>query len=54
MIAETPALRTFEEDILNRSWQDWLAANLSFGKPLQRYEGMLTLYTNTPTNFPSS
>ena len=47
MITETPALWTFEEDILNRSWQDWLAAHLSFGKPLHRYEGMLTLYTNT-------
>ena len=47
MIAQTPALWTFEEDILNRSWQDWLVAHLSFGKPLHRYEGMLTLYTNT-------
>ncbi|MDQ2721542.1 MAG: hypothetical protein M3Z26_17535 [Bacteroidota bacterium] len=47
MIAQTPALWTFEEDILNRSWLDWLAAHMSLGKPLHKYEGMLTLYTNT-------
>ncbi|MEO9021899.1 MAG: hypothetical protein ABI237_04240 [Ginsengibacter sp.] len=47
MIAQAPALWTFEEDILNRSWRDWLAAHLSFGKPLHRYESILTLYTNT-------
>lgn len=47
MIAQTPALWTFEEDILNRSWLDWLDAHFSLGKPLHRYEGMLTLYANT-------
>lgn len=47
MIAQSPALWSFEEDILNRSWRDWLVAHLSLGKPLHRYEGMLTLYTNT-------
>lgn len=47
MIAQTPALWTFEKDILNRSWEDWVVAHLSFGKPLHRYEGMLTLYTDT-------
>ena len=47
MIAQTPALWTFEEDILNRSWLDWLDAHFSFGKPLHKYEGMLTLYAYT-------
>ena len=47
MIAQSPALWSFEEDILNRSWRDWLVAHLSLGKPLHRYQGMLTLYTNT-------
>jgi hypothetical protein len=47
MIAQSPALWTFEDDILNRSWLDWLTAHLSLGKPLHRYEGMLTLYANT-------
>jgi hypothetical protein len=47
MIAQSPALWTFEEDILNRSWLDWLTAHLSLGKPLHRYEGTLTLYANT-------
>ncbi|MEO8821726.1 MAG: hypothetical protein ABI374_12835 [Ginsengibacter sp.] len=47
MMAQTPALWSFEEDILNRSWEDWLVAHLSFGKPLHRYEGVLTIYTNT-------
>lgn len=47
MIAQASALWTFEEDIINRSWQDWIAAHLSFGKPLHRFEGTLSLYTNT-------
>jgi hypothetical protein len=47
MIAQAPALWTFEEDILNRSWKDWLFAQISFGKPLHRYEGFLTLSVNT-------
>ncbi|MGN6343266.1 MAG: hypothetical protein ACTHML_19970 [Ginsengibacter sp.] len=46
MIAQAPALWTFEEDILNRSWKDWLLAHISFGKPLHRYEGVLTITTN--------
>jgi len=46
MISQTPALWAFEEDSLSRSWMDWLAAHVSFGKPLPRYEGILTLRNN--------
>lgn len=47
MITQAPALWAFEEDILNRSWKDWLLAHMSLGKPLHRYEGILTITTNT-------
>lgn len=47
MISQTQILWAFEEDILNRSWLDWLAAHTSFGKPLHRYEGLLTIYNNS-------
>lgn len=46
MISQTPSLWAFEEDILSRSWLDWLAAHISFGKPLHRYEGTLTVHNN--------
>ena len=46
MISQSPALWAFEEDILSRSWLDWLAAHISFGKPLHRYEGTLTVHDN--------
>lgn len=47
MISQTPALWAFEEDILSRSWMDWLAAHISFGKPLHRYQGMLTIQNSS-------
>lgn len=40
---ETTTLWAFEEDILTRSWLDWLKAHTSFLKPLHRYEGCLTI-----------
>lgn len=43
MIAQAPALWAFEEDIVNRTWLDWLSAHYSFGKPLHRYEGQITI-----------
>ena len=47
MIAQSPALWIFEEDILNRSGLEWLSAHISFGKPLHKYEGTITIYANT-------
>jgi hypothetical protein len=46
MITEAPALWAFEEDILSRSWLEWLTAHTSFLKPLHRYEGVLTIHAN--------
>lgn len=43
MTTETTSLWTFEEDILTRSWLDWLTAHTSFLKPLHRYEGQLSI-----------
>lgn len=43
MTTETTALWAFEEDILSRSWLDWLTAHTSFLKPLHRYEGQLVI-----------
>ena len=40
---ETTTLWAFEEDILTRSWLEWLEAHTSFLKPLHRYEGQLTI-----------
>jgi hypothetical protein len=40
---ETTTLWAFEEDILKRSWLEWLEAHTSFLKPLHRYEGQLTI-----------
>lgn len=47
MIAQSPALWIFEEDILNRSGLEWLSAHISFGKPLHRYEGTITINENS-------
>ncbi len=44
---QTPALIAFDEDIKSRSWSDWLLAHVSFGKPLYRYEGVLSADYNT-------
>ena len=44
---EISTLWAFEEDIQSRSWSDWLKAHTSFLKPLHRYEGILTVYTNS-------
>lgn len=46
MISQTTALWAFEEDILSRSWLGRLAAHISLGKPLHRYEGRLTVHDN--------
>lgn len=46
---EANTLLAFEEDILNRSWQDWVKAHTSFQKPLHRYEGHLNLYADRLT-----
>ena len=46
MISQIPSLWAFEEDILSRSWVDWLVAHVSLGKPLHRFEGMLTVHDN--------
>jgi hypothetical protein len=40
---ETTALWAFEEDILSRSWGDWMEAHTSFLKPLHRYEGQMSI-----------
>jgi hypothetical protein len=44
---EISTLWAFEEDIQSRSWLDWLKAHTSFLKPLHRFEGMMTVYTNS-------
>lgn len=46
MIVQAPVLWGFEEDIINRSWLQWLSAHISFGKPLHRYEGILKIHAN--------
>jgi hypothetical protein len=43
MIFETTTLWSFEEDILTRSWGDWMQAHTSFLKPLHRYEGQMNV-----------
>ena len=45
MIKENTLL-AFEEDIKNRSINDWIKAHTSGFKPLHRYEGMLELSEN--------
>lgn len=47
MIAQAPALWIFAEDIQNRSWIEWLRAHISFGKPLHRFDGIVTLNATT-------
>lgn len=47
MVSQSLALWAFEEDILSRSWLDWFAAHISFGKPLHRYEGVLSVQNNS-------
>jgi hypothetical protein len=46
MTIQTPALWAFEEDILTRSWLDWLTAHTSFLKPLHRYEGLMSILSD--------
>jgi hypothetical protein len=41
---DTVTLWAFEEDILSRSWLDWISAHISFGMPLHRYEGQLNIF----------
>ena len=43
MIAPAKVFWAFEEDILNRSWLEWLCAHISFSNPLHRYKGELTI-----------
>jgi len=43
---ETSVLWAFEEDILSRNWLDWLTAHTSFLKPLHRYEGVMTIFSD--------
>lgn len=40
---EPITLWAFEEDILSRSWLDWITAHISLGMPLHRYEGQLNV-----------
>jgi len=40
---ESSTLWAFEEDILTRSWLDWLTAHTLLLKPLHRYEGKLNI-----------
>jgi hypothetical protein len=47
MIAQSPALWIFEDDVLNRSGRDWMSAHISLGKPLHRYEGTITITENS-------
>lgn len=43
MTFETNTLWAFEEDVLSRSWGDWMQAHTSFLKPLHRYEGQMNV-----------
>jgi hypothetical protein len=49
MTLETTALWAFEEDILTRSWGDWMEAHTSLLKPLHRYEGQMNVLTDKLT-----
>lgn len=41
MIKGISVLWAFEDDIVSKTWSEWLSAHLSFSKPLHRYEGEL-------------
>jgi hypothetical protein len=41
MNKESTAFLSFQEDISNRSFSDWIEAHISFLKPLHRYEGVI-------------
>ena len=43
---EAYALMAFDVDVKNRTWGDWLAAHISFMRPLHRYDGFIVLTKN--------
>jgi hypothetical protein len=46
MVAQSPVLWIFDEDVVNETGHEWLSAHISLGKPLHRYEGIITINEN--------